>query len=83
MSIQYDVRTGVGHSIETIDISSADHNLAVGVRLIAATGGGVVKVEMIDGTIGLYPIQANGSIGGQFVKVIKVGTTAAGMVAIR
>ena len=71
MSIQYDVRTGVGHSIETVDISASDHALAVGVRMLVAVGGGVIKVEMIDGTIGLYPIAAFSGIGGQFVKVFK------------
>lgn len=74
---------GAPYNIEAINISDGDHILAPGVRAIVARSGGDVHVKMIDGSQAWYPIADNGMITGQFIRVLRLTTTAAHMVALR
>lgn len=65
---------------EDVDISTGDFTPTKDVRWIMATVGGVVKVDLLDGSTLSIPIQSGGLIGAFITKVYQTGTTAIGLI---
>jgi len=64
---------------QSVDLSATDFTPTKEVRWIMATVGGVVKVDLLDGSSLSIPIQSGGLVGAFITKVYRTGTTASGL----